>query len=97
MSRRRKALERFLSKPADFTFNEMRALLEGSGYREIRAGLAGGSRAAFFHEDQIHINVDLILVEERGARAGPHGSDLPVSQSLEQRSHFIEGEIRRLG
>ena len=55
MSRRRKALERFLSKPADFTFNEMRALLEGLGYREIRSGKTGGSRAAFFHENRVHI------------------------------------------
>jgi hypothetical protein len=36
--------------PKDYTFDEMKKLLAGLGYREIRSGKTSGSRAAFFHE-----------------------------------------------
>ncbi len=55
MSRRRKALARLLSKPADFTYDEMSALLKGLGYKEIKAGRTAGSRAAFIHPENGHI------------------------------------------
>lgn len=55
MTKQEKLLKRFLSKPRDFTFNELRKLLRGFGYQEIKAGKTSGSRVAFFHESIQHI------------------------------------------
>ena len=55
MTRQEKLLKRFLSKPRDFTFDEMRKLLRGFGYQEIKSGKTSGSRIAFFHEETHHI------------------------------------------
>jgi hypothetical protein len=55
MSRRDKVLRRFLSKPADFTCDEMRRLLKELGYEEKRAGKTGGSRLAYVHKKSGHI------------------------------------------
>ena len=49
MSKAEKLLERFLSKPKDFTFEELRKLLKGLGYEEAKAGKTSGSRVAFYN------------------------------------------------
>ncbi len=55
MSRRDKALRRFLSRPADFRFDEMNRLLKDLGYEEIRSGKTSGSRVAFLNRGNGHI------------------------------------------
>lgn len=55
MSRRVKLLRRFLTRPADFRFDEMRTLLEGFGYEEAKAGKVSGSRLAFIKKPGGHI------------------------------------------
>jgi len=55
MSGKDKLLRRFLSKPKDFTFDELRTLLRAVGYSEMKAGRASGSRAAFWNETAQHI------------------------------------------
>jgi hypothetical protein len=55
MSRADKLLKRFLSRPADFTLDEMRRLLNGFGYREIKSGKTAGSRVAFVNRESGHI------------------------------------------
>lgn len=55
MTRQEKLLKRFLSKPGDFTFDEMRKLLRGFGYQEIKSGKTSGSRVAFIHTGIHHI------------------------------------------
>lgn len=40
-------LERFLSKPAKFKCDELRRLLRGFGYEELKTGMTSGSRIAF--------------------------------------------------
>jgi len=55
MSRRNKTLQRFLTKPADFTFNEMNNLLTGFGYKKVRTGKTAGSRVAFMNKTTGHI------------------------------------------
>ena len=55
MTQFQKLNERFLAKPKDFTFIEMKKLLEGLGYREIQTGKTSGSRAAFIHKNTRHI------------------------------------------
>jgi len=51
MSKQEKLLERFLSQPKDFTWNELIKLLKGFGYQQISAGKTGGSRVRFIHPD----------------------------------------------
>jgi hypothetical protein len=49
MGKHEKLLKRFLSKPADFTFDELRRLLSYLGYDEAKTGKTSGSRAAFYN------------------------------------------------
>ncbi|MCP4654807.1 MAG: type II toxin-antitoxin system HicA family toxin [bacterium] len=49
MGRREKLLTRFLSKPRDFTWQELVTLLAGFGYKARRGGKTGGSRVRFVH------------------------------------------------
>ena len=55
MTKQEKTIKRFLSKPRDFTYAEMRKMLKGFGYHEIRTGKTSGSRVAFFNESLNHI------------------------------------------
>lgn len=55
MSKHEKLLKRFLSKPKDFSYNELRTLLHGFGYSELTAGSTSGSRAAFINNQTKHI------------------------------------------
>lgn len=49
MSKADKLLQRFLSKPKDFTFEELRRLLKSFGYEEAKTGTTSGSRVAFIN------------------------------------------------
>jgi len=55
MGKAEKLLQRFLSKPKDFTYNELRSLLKGFGYEESRKGKTSGSRIAFINHKTEHI------------------------------------------
>ena len=55
MSKAEKLLERFLSKPVDFTFEELKRLLKSLGYEEARTGKTAGSRIAFICQETRHI------------------------------------------
>lgn len=55
MSKAEKLIKRFLSKPKDFTYNELETLLRGFGYKEVKMGKTSGSRAAFIHDETKHI------------------------------------------
>lgn len=55
MTKQEKLLNRFLSKPRDFTFDEMRKFLRGFGYQEIRSGKTSGARIAFVNKSTRHI------------------------------------------
>ncbi|MEI6386667.1 MAG: type II toxin-antitoxin system HicA family toxin [Spirochaetota bacterium] len=55
MSKEEKLLDRFLSRPKDFTYNEIKMLLTGFGYEESNQGKTSGSRVAFVHHETKHI------------------------------------------
>ena len=55
MTRHKKPISRFLSKPKDFTYKEMKKMLGRFGYQEIRGGKTSGSRVVFLHESTGHI------------------------------------------
>ncbi len=55
MSRRNKLKRRFLTRPADFTFDEMSRLLKGFGYEETKSGKTAGSGVAFINKTSRHI------------------------------------------
>ena len=83
MSRRNKILRRFLTKPADFTFDEMNRLLKGFGYEEIRTGKTAGSRVAFISQTSGHI----IRLHK------PHPDNVLKKYQLD----FLEEELRAKG
>lgn len=49
MTKRDKLIERLLSKPKDFTWDELAKVLNGLGYKQVSAGKTGGSRVRFVH------------------------------------------------
>jgi hypothetical protein len=55
MSKEEKLVKRFLERPKDFTYDELRRLLRGFGYEEISLGKTSGSRVAFYNENAKHI------------------------------------------
>ena len=44
-----------MSKPKDFTYDELKSLLGGFKYNEIKTGRTSGSRVAFYNEIIDHI------------------------------------------
>jgi hypothetical protein len=55
MSKEEKIITRLLSRPKDFTYEELRRLLKYFGYEESNSGKTSGSRVAFIHTDSKHI------------------------------------------
>ena len=49
MSKTEKLLLRFLSRPKDFTFEELSRLLKSFGYEETKTGKTSGSRVTFYN------------------------------------------------
>ncbi len=50
MTKVNKLRKRFITKPKDFTWNELRSLLVGMGYGEFNDGKNSGSRVRFVHD-----------------------------------------------
>ena len=55
MSKKEKLIKRLLSKPKDFTYNELRRLLAFLGYFENNGGKTSGSRVSFYNSKTNHI------------------------------------------
>jgi len=55
MTKHDKLLKRFLSKPKNFSYKEMKKLLNGLGYNEGKTGESSGSRVAFINPSNNHI------------------------------------------
>ncbi|MDR2861816.1 MAG: type II toxin-antitoxin system HicA family toxin [Syntrophobacterales bacterium] len=51
MVKKEKLIERLKSKPKDFTFDEMRNVLESLGFEMFKKGKTSGSRVAFFKDN----------------------------------------------
>ena len=55
MSRHQKLIEKFLSSPKDFSYDELKTILKRLGYQEMEGGKTSGSRVAFHNPDTRHI------------------------------------------
>jgi len=59
MSKKDKRMERLLSKPKDYTFDELRSLMLGLGFKEYSRGNTSGSAVRFYREsDQAAFDLD---------------------------------------
>ena len=83
MTKREKLLGKLLEKSKNFTYNELKSLLNGLGYKEITSGKTSGSRVAFINKKTNH----LIRLHK------PHSSNKLKRYQLD----FIEIELRNLG
>lgn len=50
MTKKDKLITRFKSQPRDFTYDELKSLLEMLGFEEMRKGKTSGSRVMFWHD-----------------------------------------------
>ena len=57
MSRQEKLLNRFLSKPKNFTWSELQTLLRSFGFEETTTGKTSGSRRRFTHPERAPIMI----------------------------------------
>jgi peptidoglycan/xylan/chitin deacetylase (PgdA/CDA1 family) len=73
MSKQEKLLERFLSIPSDFTWDELKKVLAASGYSEFAKGKTAGSRKKFIDD-----NGNLILLHK------PHPGNIVKKYALKQ-------------
>jgi hypothetical protein len=55
MSRQDKLIKRLLRNPKDFSYDELKSLLNGLGYSESNKGKTSGSRVAFINKINSHI------------------------------------------
>jgi hypothetical protein len=55
MGKSDKLLKRFLSKPKDFSYDEIKRLLKSFDYEESKMGKTSGSRVAFINSKTKHI------------------------------------------
>ena len=55
MSKEQKLITKLLSKPKDFTYNELCRVLVSLGYEENQSGKTSGSRVAFIDKNTNHI------------------------------------------
>ena len=55
MSKDEKLIKRLISRPKDFTYNELRKILTYLGYTETQSGKTSGSRVAFVNSKDEHI------------------------------------------
>jgi len=83
VAKREKLLLRFLSKPKDFTYSELKSLLGSLGYGETATGRTSGSRVAFVHEKTKHI----IRLHR------PH----PANALRRYQLDYLEDELRNTG
>ena len=57
MGKREKLARRLLSRPTDFSFDELITLLGSFGYSRVAAGKTAGSRVIFTNEDKDYIRL----------------------------------------
>ena len=57
MGRAEKLIDRLLSRPKDFGWDELVRLLAGFGYQVVNRGKTGGSRRRFVHHEFGHITL----------------------------------------
>jgi hypothetical protein len=78
MSKKDKLLSRFLSRPRDFTYDELRSLLTGFGYKESTSGRTSGSRVAFINSETKHI------IRLHKPHPGPHLRMYQIDELIEE-------------
>lgn len=57
MSKLEKEIERLKSKPKDFTYDELKKILNNLGFYEDNKGKTSGSRVVFINEDKVKIDL----------------------------------------
>lgn len=55
MSKKQKLIDRFLSMPADFHYDEMAKLLGYFGFEEVKIGKTSGSRVKFENREGVPV------------------------------------------
>lgn len=83
MGKQEKLIKRFLSKPKDFTYEELKRLLKGFGYDETQSGKTSGSRVAFVNSETKHV----IKLHK------PH----PVPHLREYQLDYVKDELNKKG
>jgi hypothetical protein len=81
MNKRDKLLDRFLTKPRDFTWNELVKLLNNFDYQQVSAGKTGGSRVRFIHSEYPPV----VLHK-------PHPSSILKRYQIEEITHLLKQE-----
>lgn len=80
MTKQAKLLQRFLSKPKDFNYSELKKLLKGFGYVEKISGKTSGSRVGFLHVE----DGSMIRIHK------PHPENILKIYQIEQIIEFLK-------
>ena len=81
MTRRDKLIQRFLSFPRDFEWQELVTMLNSFGYEEIGGGKSAGSRVKFLHRTLPPISLHK-----------PHPTPILKRYQLEQVAEILKEE-----
>jgi hypothetical protein len=81
MTRRDKLIQRFLSFPRDFDWQELVTMLNGLGYEQVGGGKSAGSRVKFLHPTLPPISLHK-----------PHPTSILKRYQLEQVAEILKEE-----
>lgn len=81
MTRKEKLIKRFLTRPKDFTWDELVVLLSIFQFSEVSTGKTGGSRRRFINSDGLVISLHK-----------PHPRNLLKKYQIEQVIDILEEE-----
>jgi hypothetical protein len=81
MGKNEKLLKRLLSQPNDFTYTELKKLMNSFGFEEDNKGKSSGSRVAFYHSEK-----QLILQLHK-----PHSNNRLKAYQIKEIITFLKG------
>lgn len=81
MAKIKKLIDRFKTKPKDFTWNELTKFLNGFGYKQVNSGKTSGSRVRF-----VHMHYHPIILHK------PHPIQILKRYQLEEISNLLVRE-----
>ncbi|MGR3278785.1 type II toxin-antitoxin system HicA family toxin [Acaryochloris marina NIES-2412] len=81
MTRKEKLIKRFLTRPKDFTWDELVLLLSFFQFSEVSTGKTGGSRRRFINEEGLVISLHK-----------PHSRKILKKYQIEQVMDILEQE-----
>lgn len=79
MTKKEKLVDRFLTRPKDFTFKDVESLLKAVGFEKGKPGRTRGARVFFYHYES---GLKIKLHKPHGNKKALYGYELDLVQEV---------------